>query len=157
MLNKIIVIGHVGQKPEVKTLASGRLMATLSVATSRQWRDKDSGERKQKTQWHRIVCFNEGLCKIIDQYVDKGSKLYVEGELWSRPWTDKDGIKREAFEIVLEAFRSQLVLLDRASGDRAPAASSEEDFGKVPDQPAGDPGPSGAAKTRADMDDEIPF
>lgn len=152
MLNKVILIGHVGQKPEIRRTQDGRPIASFSLATSESWKDKATGERKQATQWHHIVCFNEGLCKIIEQYVDKGSKLYVEGMYRSRKWTDKKEIERETFEVVLKAFNGSITLLDRA--DRAPAASEDSYGGAPKGEPSSEAAP--AAK-RGDMDDEIPF
>lgn len=152
MLNKVMLIGHVGGKPEIRRTQDGKPIASFSIATSQSWRDKTTGERKQSTQWHRVVCFNEGLCKIIEQYVDKGSKLFVEGIYRSRKWTDKKEIEREVFEVILPAFNGGITLLDRA--ERAPAADSAESYGSAPKGDASDPGP-GAGKPP--IDDEIPF
>lgn len=152
MLNKVMLIGYVGQKPEIRRTQTGNPIATFSLATSRSWRDKATGERKQLTQWHRIVCFNDGLCKIIEQYVDKGSKLFVEGSYQSRVWKDKNEVEREAFEVVLQNFGGSIQMLDRAEGaPRAPAATDAEAYGKPPKDDA--PAPS----AKAALDDEIPF
>jgi len=149
MLNKIMLIGHVGKPPEIRKTQDGRPVASFSIATSASWRDKATGERKQATQWHRVVCFNEGLCKIIEQYVDKGSKLFVEGTYRSRKWIDKKEIEREVFEVVLANFNGGITLLDRA--DRAPAADSTESYGSAPKD---DAPPAGG---KPPIDDEIPF
>lgn len=149
MLNKIMLIGHVGQKPEIRRTQDGKPVASFSLATSQSWRDKTTGERKQVTQWHNVVCFNEGLCGIIEKYVDKGSKLFVEGVYRSRKWTDKKEIERVTFEVILAAFNGSITLLDKA--DRAPAADQDSYDG--PKRDASDPGAAG----KPPIDDEIPF
>jgi single-strand DNA-binding protein len=149
-VNKAIVVGHVGADPEIRRTESGRPVATFSLATSEAWRDKTTGERKERTQWHRIVVFNEALCGVCEQYVRKGSKLYVEGSIQTRKWTDQGGVDRYVTEIVLSAFHSQILLLDRREG--APPAQSESDYGV--EKPRAD-APSAAAAPG--LDDEIPF
>src|SRR5207253_1262963 len=109
-----ILVGNVGKDPEIKRLQSGDAIALFSLATSKSWRDKTTGERKERTTWHRVVIYAEGLVKVAEQYVKKGSKLYVEGELLSRDWTDDAGQKRTVYECVLQPFGGVLVLLDRA-------------------------------------------
>lgn len=161
MLNKMLLIGHVGKDPEVRALQSGDQMATFSIATSERWRDKATGEKKDRTQWHNIVVFNQGLVKVIEQYVKKGSKVYVEGQMLSRKWTDDKGVERTTFECVLKPFQSQLALLDRAARDDAPPAD-EAIYGAertAAGQAASEqkPAAAGAGAKRADMDDEIPF
>ena len=160
-VNKVILIGNLGKDPEIRRTQDGRPIANLSVATSESWRDKTTGERKEKTEWHRVVVFNEGLCKIIEQYLKKGSKVYLEGALQTRKWTDKEGHDKYSTEVVLQGFNSQLTMLDTRGGGGASADSGDE-FGSS--------GPSGApsaarerkpamagAGKRDDMDDEIPF
>lgn len=115
MLNKVILIGHVGKDPEIKQ-ANGKDFAVFSLATSERWKDKNSGERKEKTDWHRIVCFNEPLVNVIKNYVRTGSKLYLEGSLTTKKWTDDQGIERYSPEINLKAFNSTLVMLDKKDG-----------------------------------------
>lgn len=134
-VNKVILVGNVGKDPEVRRMTNGDPVVNLSVATSESWKDKASGERKEKTEWHRVVCFNEHIAKVIEQYVRKGSKVYLEGSLQTRKWTDKDGADKYSTEIVIQKFRGELVLLD----------------GKKPDADAG------GAIIPDTMDDEIPF
>lgn len=123
-VNKVILVGNVGKDPEVRRMTSGDAVVNLSVATSESW--KKDGERKEKTEWHRVVSFNEHLNKVIEAYVKKGSKVYLEGSLQTRKWTDKDGAEKYSTEIVLQKFNGVLVLLDgRAS---APAAGGNDDM-----------------------------
>jgi single-strand DNA-binding protein len=156
-VNKVILIGNLGKDPEIRRTQDGRPIANLSVATSESWRDKTTGERKEKTEWHRVVIFNEGLCKIVEQYLKKGSKIYLEGALQTRKWTDKDGHDKYSTEVVLQGFNSQLTMLDTRGGGGAGAGASE-DFGSAGPTAARErkPAMAGAGK-RDDMDDEIPF
>ena len=164
-VNKVILIGNLGADPEIRRTQDGRPIANLRIATSETWRDKATGERKEKTEWHRVVVFNEGLCKVIEQYVKKGSKVYIEGALQTRKWQDKDGQDRYSTEVVLQGFNSVLTMLD----SRAGGGSSGGDFGGG-NEDFGSSGPSGGgggAPRRQpamagggrnnDMDDEIPF
>jgi single-strand DNA-binding protein len=143
-VNKVILIGNVGADPEIRRTQDGRPIANIRLATSESWRDKNTGERREKTEWHRIVVFNEGLCKVIEQYVKKGAKLYIEGALQTRKWTDQSGVEKYSTEIVLQGFNSTLTMLDGKSGS--------DDFGG---------GSSGGGSSRGnfsqDLDDEIPF
>lgn len=116
-LNKACLLGYVGQDPEIKHLRGGSMVANLSLATSDTWRDKQTGERKERTEWHRLVVFNEGLIKTIEQYVKKGQQLYVEGQIQTRKWEDKDGKDRYSTEIVLGAYGATLLMVGKA-GDR---------------------------------------
>ncbi|XHE14035.1 single-stranded DNA-binding protein [Agrobacterium deltaense] len=116
-VNKVILIGNVCADPELRRTQAGSPIANLRVATNETWRDKNSGERREKTEYHNIVVFNEGLCKVVEQYVKKGSKLYVEGHLATRKWTDQAGNDRYSTEIVLQGFNSTLTLLDAPKGD----------------------------------------
>lgn len=156
MLNKVTLIGNLGADPEIKRTQDGRPIANMSVATSESWRDKSSGERKTKTEWHRISCFNEGLCKVIEQYLSKGSKIYIEGKLRTRKWQDKDGKDRYSTEVVLENFDAKLVMLDGKNGgsrdDGGDFGSSGDDFGSGGARP-----PRRAPSRNDDMDDSIPF
>lgn len=143
-VNRVILVGNLGADPQIKHLQDGRMVANLRVATSESWRDKTSGERKEKTEWHTVVIFNEGLCKVAEQYLKKGSRVYLEGSLQTRKWQDQSGADRYSTEVVLQAFRSQLTMLDRRSGDE------------------GDNEPSGPARkpvaaANRELDDEIPF
>ena len=115
-VNKVILVGNLGKDPEIRRTQDGRPIANLSVATSESWRDKATGERKEKTEWHRVVIFNEGLCKIAEQYLKKGAKVYLEGALQTRKWTDKDGVEKYSTEVVLQGFNSPLTMLDGRSG-----------------------------------------
>lgn len=117
-VNKVILIGNVGADPEIRRTQDGRLIANLRIATSESWRDRNSGERKEKTEWHTVVVFNEGLCKVVEQYVKKGAKLYIEGALQTRKWKDQDGADRYSTEIVLQGFNSTLTMLDSTGGER---------------------------------------
>lgn len=154
-VNKVILIGNVGADPEIRRTQDGRPIANLRIATSETWRDKNSGERKEKTEWHRVVVFNEGLCKVIEQYVKKGAKLYIEGALQTRKWTDQAGVEKYSTEVVLQGFNSTLTMLDSRSGG---GASSGGDYGG--DDYGGSSGRSsggGKANFAQDLDDEIPF
>ena len=115
-VNKVILVGNLGRDPEIRRTQDGRPIANLSVATSESWRDKTTGERKEKTEWHRVVIFNEGLCKIVEQYLKKGSKIYLEGQLQTRKYTDKDGVEKYSTEVVLQGFNSSLTMLDTRGG-----------------------------------------
>jgi single-strand DNA-binding protein len=154
-VNKVILIGNLGADPEIRRTQDGRPIANLRVATSESWRDKATGERREKTEWHRVVIFNEGLCKIVEQYLKKGSKIYLEGALQTRKWTDKDGHERYSTEVVLQGFNSQLTMLDTRGGG---GADTSDDFGSSGPSAARErkPALAGAGKS-ADMDDEIPF
>ena len=157
-VNKVILIGNLGADPEVRRTQDGRPIVNLRVATSESWRDKTTGERREKTEWHRVVIFSEGLAKVAEQYLKKGSKVYLEGSLQTRKWQDKDGQDRYSTEVVLQGFNSQLTMLDRAGGGGGSGADTSDSFGS--------PGPTAARKPamaaagtgkRDDMDDEIPF
>jgi single-strand DNA-binding protein len=158
-VNKVILVGNLGADPEVRRTQDGRPIVNLRIATSDTWRDKATGERKEKTEWHRVVIFSEGLAKVAEQYLKKGAKVYIEGALQTRKWQDKDGQDRYSTEIVLQGFNSNLTMLDGRGGAGSGAGS---DFGGGGD--FGSPGPTaqrrpamaGAGK-RDDMDDEIPF
>ena len=162
-VNKVILIGNLGADPEIKRTQDGRPIANLRLATSETWRDKNSGERKEKTEWHRVVIFSEGLCKIAEQYLKKGSKVYVEGQLQTRKWTDQNNVERYSTEVVLQNFNSTLTMLDgRAGGGGGGGGYGDDQGGDF-----GSSGPSSSAPRRAvsagagsrnsDMDDDIPF
>ena len=158
-VNKVILIGNLGKDPEIRRTQDGRPIANLSVATSESWRDKATGERKERTEWHRVVIFNEGLCRIAEQYLKKGAKVYLEGQLQTRKWTDKDGIEKYSTEVVLQGFNSQLTMLDGkggGGGDRVSDYSGGSDFGSSGPSGSGARKPAMAGGGR-DMDDEIPF
>jgi len=152
-VNKVILVGNLGKDPEVRRMQSGEPVVNLSIATSESWRDKSSGERKEKTEWHRVVIFNENLAKVAEQYLRKGAKVYLEGQLATRKWTDKDGQEKYSTEIVLNRFRGELQMLDgRGEGGGRSEGGS---FG-------GSSGGGGRSEPvnfdrGNDMDDEIPF
>src|SRR5438105_11021716 len=139
-VNKVILIGNLGKDPEIRRTNDGRPIANLSVATSESWRDKNTGERKEKTEWHRVVIFSEGLCKIAEQYLKKGSKVYLEGQLQTRKYTDKDGVEKYSTEVVLQGFNSALTMLDtRSGGGGGGGYESSDDFGAQSAAPARKP------------------
>ena len=157
-VNKVILVGNLGKDPEVRRMTSGEPVVNLSVATSETWKDKSSGERKEKTEWHRVVIFNENLAKVAEQYLKKGAKVYLEGALQTRKWTDKDGVEKYSTEVVLQGFNSQLTMLDGRSGgggERVSDFSGNDDFGSRGPTAARKPAMAGGG--RGDMDDEIPF
>jgi single-strand DNA-binding protein len=164
-INKVILVGNLGKDPEVRRTQDGRPIVNFSVATSETWRDKATGERREKTEWHRVVIFNEGLCRVAEQYLKKGSKVYLEGQLQTRKWQDQSGQEKYTTEVVLQGFNSQLALLDRAGGAGA-SASGASDFSSG-DEGHGEFGSSGpalrqpamaaASRGNGDMNDEIPF
>jgi single-strand DNA-binding protein len=152
-VNKVILIGNLGRDPEVRRLTSGDPVVNLSIATSESWRDKASGERKEKTEWHRVVIFNENIAKVAEQYLKKGSKIYLEGQLQTRKYTDKDGSEKYSTEIVLQRYRGELVMLDgRGDGERAERPER-------PERPAmaGTSEDARSFQRSGDLDDEIPF
>ncbi len=158
-VNKVILVGNLGKDPEIRRTQDGRPIANLSVATSESWRDKATGERKEKTEWHRVVIFNEGLCRIAEQYLKKGAKVYLEGQLQTRKWQDQSGQDKYTTEVVLQNFNSNLTMLDKAGerGGDFGSADSGGDFGSSgPSARERTPAMAGAGK-RGDMDDEIPF
>ena len=157
-VNKVILIGNLGADPEVRRTQDGRPIANLRVATSETWRDKATGERKEKTEWHRVVIFNEGLAKIAEQYLKKGSTVYLEGALQTRKWQDQSGQDRYSTEVVLQGFNAQLTMLDRAGGGGGDFGSDGgNDFGASGPSPQRKPAMAGAGGRSGDLDDEIPF
>jgi single-strand DNA-binding protein len=161
-VNKVILIGNLGADPEVKRTQDGRPIVNLRIATSETWRDKNSGERKEKTEWHRVVIFSEGLCRVAEQYLKKGAKVYLEGQLQTRKWTDQNNVERFSTEIVLQGFNSTLTMLDgRAGGGGGGYSDEPSDFGSRGAVSGGGGGggraPAGGGGRGSDMDDEIPF
>ena len=156
-VNKVILVGNLGKDPEIRTLNSGDRVANLSLATSESWRDRASGEKKERTEWHRVVIFNDNLVKVAEQYLKKGSTIYIEGALSTRKWTDQQGVEKFSTEIVLQKFRGELTMLG-GRGDGGGSSSRDEggDFGGYS---GGDRAqPSGPKESfSADLDDEIPF
>lgn len=157
-VNKVILIGHLGRDPEMRRTQGGDPVASLRLATSDTWRDKQSGERKERTEWHTVVIFNEALAKVAEQYLRKGSKVYVEGALSSRKWTDQAGVEKYTTEVVLQKFRGELTLLDRA--ERAPP--DPDGYGTTNTRESGQGYGSGgttgsAGSSSSHLDDDIPF
>ena len=144
-LNKVQIIGNLGRDPDVRHTQDGKPIVNLSVATSESWKDRNTGERKERSEWHRVVIFNEGLAKVAEQYLKKGSTVYIEGQLQTRKWTDKDGVEKYSTEVILQNYRGELVMLGgKRDGD---AGESAEDFKAAARKTFNDPG----------LDDSVPF
>jgi single-strand DNA-binding protein len=159
-VNKVILVGNLGKDPEIRRTQDGRPIANLSVATSETWRDKSTGERKEKTEWHRVVIFSEPLCKIVEQYLKKGAKVYIEGALQTRKWTDQSGVEKYSTEVVLQGFNSTLTMLDGRSGGGGGSFGSDDssDFGSSSSaSSAPRRAVAGGGGRNSDMDDDIPF
>lgn len=166
-VNKVILIGNLGADPEIRRLNSGDPVVNIRIATSESWRDKSSGERKEKTEWHNVVIFNDNLAKVAEQYLKKGAKVYVEGQLQTRKWQDQQGNDRYTTEIVLQKFRGELQMLDTKNGgggdrddDRGGNAnrSSGGGGGRSSDFGGGGGGQGGGSRQSSrELDDEIPF
>src|SRR5829696_3351457 len=148
-VNKVILVGNLGKDPEVRRMGSGEPVVNLSLATSESWKDKATGERKEKTEWHRVVIFNENLARVAEQYLKKGSKVYVEGQLQTRKWTDQSGQEKYSTEVVLQRFRGDLTLLDGRGGGGGRSSPMER-------RPA-TAGAAAGGSRRDDLDDDIPF
>ncbi|HEY7842060.1 MAG TPA: single-stranded DNA-binding protein [Bradyrhizobium sp.] len=158
-VNKVILVGNLGKDPEIRRTQDGRPIANLSIATSDSWRDKATGERKEKTEWHRVVIFSEPLCKIVEQYLKKGAKVYIEGALQTRKWTDQSGVEKYSTEVVLQGFNSTLTMLDGRSGGGGGGFADEPggDFGASSPSSAPPRRVAAAGARNSDMDDDIPF
>lgn len=149
-VNKVILVGNLGRDPEVRTTQGGDKVVNLSVSTSERWKDKSTGENRERTEWHRVVIFNERLADVAEKYLRKGSKVYVEGQLQTRKWTDQSGVEKYTTEVVLQRFRGELTMLDsKGEGGAAAAVEGPEE--------AEAPRTSSPARARAELDDEIPF
>jgi single-strand DNA-binding protein len=166
-VNKVILVGNLGKDPEVRRMQNGNPVVNLTVATSDTWRDKATGERKEKTEWHRVVIFSEGLAKVAEQYLKKGAKVYIEGALQTRKWTDPQGVEKYSTEIVLQGFNSTLTMLDGRAGGAGAGGGGGDSYGgddggsfgaSSPSQPrrVAASAPSGGGRG-SDMDDDIPF
>lgn len=159
-VNKVILVGNVGKDPETRTFNNGGKVCNFSLATSETWRDKQSGEKRDKTEWHNIAIFNDNLIKVVENYVKKGSKLYIEGQLQTRKWQDRDGNDRYTTEVVLQRFRGELVLLDSRNGGGG-GGGYNQDRGGYGNMNQGGGSRSASAmegpKEDFDLDDEIPF
>jgi single-strand DNA-binding protein len=162
-VNKVILVGNLGRDPELRSTQDGMRIANLAVATSESWRDRVSGERKERTEWHRVVIFNERLAEIAEKYLKKGSKVYVEGALQTRKWTDNSGQERYTTEVVLQRFRGELTMLDGGRGAGGPPMEGgyDESYagGGFADEPTtrGSTAPARARTPVNDLDDDIPF
>lgn len=144
-VNKVILVGNLGRDPEVRNMQDGSPVVNLSIATSENWKDKNTGERREKSEWHRVVIFNDNLAKVAQNYLKKGSKVYLEGQLQTRKWTDQSGVEKYSTEIVLQKYRGELTMLDgRGEGNQG---QSENHYG----------GQSQTQGSNTDLDDEIPF
>ena len=155
-VNKVILIGNLGRDPEVRRTQAGDAIVHLSVATSESWRDKASGERREKTEWHRVVIFNERLGEVAQKFLKKGSKVFLEGQLQTRKWTDQSGQEKYTTEVVLQRYRGELTLLDaRGAGEEAGGGGYEERGASPAPAAGGESG--GAARGAQELDDEIPF
>ncbi len=164
-VNKVILIGHLGADPEIRTTETGTKIANLSVATSERWKDKNTGEQREKTEWHRVVIFGSpdhaGMAGVAEQYLKKGSKVYLEGQLQTRKWQAQDGTDRYSTEVVLQPFRGSIDLLDRQESNRPPGANSPDEYGqtRTRDQSGGmsRPHSNAPAFEPGGMDDDVPF
>jgi single-strand DNA-binding protein len=164
-VNKVILVGNLGRDPEVRSMQDGRSMVNMSVATSDTWRDRQSGERKERTEWHRVVIFNEKLAEVAQKFVRKGSKVYVEGQLSTRKWTDQSGQERYTTEVVIPRFGGALTMLDGRSGGEGGGPGGggpDDDFGGGGMSGGGGGGSSGGGRpasrgSKAELDDDIPF
>ena len=163
-VNKVILVGNLGADPEIRSLNSGDRVANLRIATSETWRDRSSGERKETTEWHRVVIFNDNLVKVAENYLRKGSKVYIEGQLETRKWQDQSGQDRYTTEIVLRGFNSTLQMLDgrgEGGGGQGGGGSSrggyDGGYGDDYGAPSQGGGSQGGGSSRSDFDDEIPF
>ncbi|MCC7268528.1 MAG: single-stranded DNA-binding protein [Caulobacteraceae bacterium] len=155
-VNKVILVGNLGADPEIRPLNSGDRVANLRLATSESWRDRNSGERRERTEWHRVVIFNDNLVKVAENYLRKGSKVYIEGALQTRKWTDQSGQEKYSTEVVLQKFRGELTMLDgrgEGGGDRDEGYSGGGGFSSGPRNQNAGP----REDFSADLDDEIPF
>src|SRR5215218_10104431 len=154
-VNKVILVGHLGRDPEVRHTQSNQKIVHLAVATSERWKDRQSGDTRERTEWHRVVIFNEHLAEIAERYLKKGSPVYLEGQLQTRKWTDQQGQERYSTEVVLQGFNAQLTMLDRLGGGEA-HDNGAADFGSA-GPTARERKPAMAGARRDDLDDEIPF
>ena len=159
-VNKVILVGNLGRDPEVRHTQDGKPIVNLSLATSESWRDRNTGERKEKTEWHRVVIFNEGLAKVAEQYLKKGSTVYIEGQLQTRKYTDKDGVEKYSTEIVLQGFNSVLTMIGGRGGAGEGAGGGfggSDEFGQSSPMGSSRGGGGKATIPARDLDDEVPF
>ena len=157
-VNKVLLIGNLGADPEVRSMQSGDKVVNLSIATSESWKDKTSGERQERTQWHRVVIFNQNLVTVAEKYLKKGAKVYIEGQLETRKWTDQSGAEKYSTEVVLRPFRGELTMLDSRGGGEGANSNFRDSGSQGYEQQAAPSGGGNRAPARADaMEDEIPF
>ena len=158
-VNKVILIGNLGRDPEVRSTQAGAPVVQLSIATSDTWKDRQTGEKKERTEWHRVVIFNEHLCKVAENYLKKGSKIYVEGALQTRKWTDKDGVEKYTTEVVLQKFNGELTMLDGRNDGGGGGGGYGDDSGGSDgfNQDSNQGGGASPASSGSDFDDDIPF
>ena len=160
-INKVILVGNLGADPEIRSLNSGDKVCNLSIATSESWKDKQSGERREKTEWHRVVIFNDNLVRVCENYLKKGSKVYLEGSLQTRKWTDRDGNDKYTTEVVLQRYRGELAMLDsRGGGQGGGGGGYDQDRGGYSNNQGGGSRSASAQEGPAqdfDLDDDIPF
>jgi single-strand DNA-binding protein len=164
-VNKVILVGNLGRDPESRSFQNGGKVVNLRIATSESWKDRTSGERKEKTEWHSVAIFNEGLANTAERYLRKGSKIYIEGQLQTRKWQGQNGEDRYSTEVVLQGFDAKLVMLDgRGEGGGAGAGGGRDDFGDTDQRPAGRAPAFGGGASRgggsafdSDLDDDVPF
>ena len=163
-VNKVILVGNLGRDPEIRTMQNGGKVANLSIATSENWRDRQTGERREKTEWHRVVVFDDRLIDVIERYVKKGAKLYLEGQLQTRKWSDQSGQERYSTEVVLQRYRGEMTMLDGrggGGGDDFAGGNYERDYGGAPSGGGSSGGGFGGGNAPApgpgDLDDDIPF
>ena len=159
-VNKVILVGNLGRDPEIRATQDGREIANLAIATGESWKDRNTGERKERTEWHRVVIFSEGLVGIAKNYLRKGSKVYIEGQLATRKWTDKDGVEKYSTEIVLQGYSSSLTILDSKRDDSGSSSGGnyEDGYNSYGSSSSSAPAQnSRAAASVPELDDEIPF
>jgi len=154
-VNKVILLGNLGRDPEIRSMQSGKKMASFSIATSKRWKDRTTQEQKENTSWHNIVVFNEGLVEVIEKYIKKGSKIYIEGELTTRKYQDKDGNDRYTTEVILQGYNSNLTML--GSGNSGSPASENQQISSSNDYSQSDETFNSETKDSSNLDDDIPF
>jgi single-strand DNA-binding protein len=157
-VNKVMLVGNLGRDPEIRSMQSGDKVCNLSVATSERWKDRNSGEMQEKTEWHRVVIFDQKLVDVAERYLQKGAKVFLEGQLQTRKWTDQSGQDKYTTEVVLQRFRGEMVMLDsRGGGQGGGGYDSQSDYGGGGGQPAMASAGGGGMGGGDDLDDEIPF
>ena len=156
-VNKVILVGNLGKDPEIRTLNNGEKVANLSLATSEQWRDKSSGERKEKTEWHRVVIFNDNIVKVVENYLKKGSTVYIEGSLQTRKWTDQQGVEKYSTEVVIQRFNGQLTMLGGRDGGGASSGAPRGDDDYSSGFSTGGANKPSGPRESYDLNDDIPF